>query len=74
MNTPKRWQSTAPSSPQQPQPTTSLSLIVMMALSSTIILIQIQAALQASTRDLLLVVAAGLLALAEKNMPERPQL
>jgi len=73
MNTPNRWQSTADPSPHQPRPANSLSLIVMMALSSTIILIQIQAAIQASTRDLLLVIAAGLLALAEKNMPERPQ-
>jgi hypothetical protein len=73
MNTPNRWQSTAPANPHQPQPTTTLCLVVMMALTSTIILIQIQAAIHASTRDLLLVLAAGLLSLAEKNMPDQPE-
>ncbi len=73
MNTRKRRQSTAESSPQQPRSTPSLSLVVMMALSFTIILIQVQAVTQGGARDLLPILAAGLLAAAGRSAPDHPE-
>jgi hypothetical protein len=48
----------------QPQPAASLPLAVMMALSFTIILIQLQSAMQGGAGDLLPILAAAFLAVA----------